>query len=201
MVKAVDQDALPADTTRRKILDAAAELIAELGWPDVTTRRIAERAGVNNALIHYYFGTKDALLFEAASTVFTEEFGEPMTRLLTASTLADGLHAYVDYLRTIEDHGPGVVVSTEALLRSLRDETVRAWIEQLLGGARRVLEALVVASQARGELPAYLNPQGSAIVLAALLDGLVLYRLVDPDLDLDGVESSLLGMLTEKGTR
>ena len=202
MVKADAQGRVRDGTTRRKILDAAAGLIAELGWADVTTRGIAERAGVNNALIHYYFGTKDDLLIEAASTMFAEEFEGPLARMVTAPTFAEGLRAYIDYLRVIEDHGPRVTVSVEALLRGLRDESVRAWIDEVLLGARRILEELVVAAQARGELPADLDPAGSAVVLAALLDGLVLYRLIDPDLDLDAVESSLLGMMaaTPKGT-
>jgi AcrR family transcriptional regulator len=199
VVKAVDQTRQSNDTTRQKILDAASLLIAELGWSAVTTRRIAERAGVNNALIHYYFGTKNALLIEAASTMFAEEFEGPMVRMAAAPTLAEGLAAYVDYLRVIEDHGPGVTVSVEALLRGLRDEAVRSWIEGILRGARQLLEGLVIGAQEREELPAHLDPRGVAVVLAALLDGLVLYRLVFPDLDLDAVESSLLGMLTPKG--
>jgi len=203
VVKADAQGRIRNDTTRRKILDAAGELIAELGWSGVTTRRIAERAGINNALIHYYFGTKDALLIEAASTMFAEEFEGPMTRMGTAPTFAEALRAYIDYLRAIEDHGPGVTVSVEALLRGLRDDSVRAWIEGILGGARQLLEQLVIAAQSREELPVDLDPAGAAVVLAALLDGLVLYRLIDPDLDLDAVESSLLGMMaaSSKGTK
>jgi len=203
MVKADDQTGATDDTTRKRILNAAALLIADLGWSAVTTRRIAEQAGVNNALIHYYFGTKDALLLEAASEMFTEEFEGPMTRMFTAPTFRSGMQAYVDYLRAIEDHGPGVTVSVEALLRGVRDEAVRTWIEKLLGGARQMIEQLVIAAQARGELPADLDPGGAAVVLAALMDGLVLYRLVFPDLDLDAVESSLLGMMTasSKGTQ
>ena len=202
MVKAVDQSLATEDTTRQKILSAAADLIAELGWPAVTTRRIAERAGVNNALIHYYFGTKDALLLEAASAMFTEEFAGPMTRMFTAPTFSESMQAYVDYLRAIEEHGPAVIVTVEAMLRGVRDEAVRTWIEGLLGGARQMLEQLVVAAQKRGELPADLDPGGAAVVLAALMDGLVLYRLVFPDLDLDAVGSSLLGLMTAslKGT-
>ncbi len=203
MVKAVDQTPERNDTTRKKILDAATLLIAELGWTAVTTRRIAERAGVNNALIHYYFGTKNDLLLEAASTMFTEEFAGPMTRLFTAPTFSESIRAYVDYLRAIEDHGPGVIVTVEAMLRGVRDEAVRSWIEGLLGGAREMLEQLVIAAQARGELPADLDPGGTAAVLAALLDGLLLYRFVFPDLDLDAVESSLLGLMAPplKGTQ
>ena len=203
VVKADAQEPPPrTETTRQKILDATALLIAEVGWAAITTRAIAERAGVNNALIHYYFGTKDALLIEAASTMFAKEFEGPMTRMAAAGTFTEGLRAFVDYLRVIEDHGPGVTVSVEALLRGVRDEGVRTWIEGLLGGARLLLEQVVMAAQARGELPADLDPTGAAAVLAALLDGLVLYRLVFPDLDLDAVESSLLGLLAAptKGT-
>ena len=202
MVKPVDQNTSD-DSTKLRILNAAVQQIAEVGWSAVTTRRIAEQAGVNNALIHYYFGTKDALLLEAASSMFAEEFEGPMTRMFTAPTFTEGLRAYVDYLRAIEDHSPGVIVTVEALLRGARDEAVRTWIETLLGGARQLIEQLVIASQARGELPADLDPAGAALVLAALLDGLVLYRLVFPELDLDAVEASLLGMLAAppKGTQ
>jgi AcrR family transcriptional regulator len=203
MVKAVAQPTDADDTTKQKILKAATQLIAEIGWSDVTTRRIAERAEVNNALIHYYFGTKDDLLLEAASTMFTEEFAGPMTRMFTAPTFSESMRAYVEYLRAIEDHGPGVIVTVEAMLRGVRDEAVRSWIEGLLGGTREMLEQLVIAAQARGELPADLDPGGAAAVLAALLDGLLLYRLVFPDLDLDAVESALLGLMaaSPKGTK
>lgn len=191
------------DSTKQRIVNAATQLIAEIGWSDVTTRRIAERAEVNNALIHYYFGTKDDLLLEAASTMFTGEFVGPMTRMFTAPTFSESMRAYVDYLRAIEDHGPGVIVTVEAMLRGLRDEAVLSWIEGLLSGAREMLEQLVIAAQARGELPADLDPGGAATVIAALLDGLVLYRLVFPDLDLDAVESALLGLMaaSPKGTK
>jgi AcrR family transcriptional regulator len=197
MVKAIDQRV--TESARQKLLDAASQLIAELGWPAVTTRRIAERAGVNNALIHYYFGTKDALLLEAASAMFAEEFSGPMAGILTAPTLRDGMKTYLDYLRAIADHGPGVVVSVEALLRGVRDPDVADWIRGLLSGARQLLEQVVRSAQDRGELPAELDPAGTAVVLAALLDGLILYRLVFPDIDLDAVESAVLTMLTPKG--
>lgn len=44
------------------VLDAATELIADRGPNAVTVRAIAERAGVNHALVHRYFGTKDDLI-------------------------------------------------------------------------------------------------------------------------------------------
>jgi AcrR family transcriptional regulator len=45
-----------------KILEAADELFGEVGFDASTTREIAERAGVNKALIHYHFRSKDGLL-------------------------------------------------------------------------------------------------------------------------------------------
>ncbi len=45
-----------------KILDAADELFGQIGFDATTTREIAERAGVNKALIHYHYSTKDGLL-------------------------------------------------------------------------------------------------------------------------------------------
>lgn len=50
--------------TRNEILDAAEGLFAHRGLYGVTVRNIAEKAGVDTALVHYYFGTKDQV-FEA----------------------------------------------------------------------------------------------------------------------------------------
>ncbi len=47
--------------TRDKILDAAEALFASHGLYGVTVRNVAQRADVDTALIHYYFGTKRGL--------------------------------------------------------------------------------------------------------------------------------------------
>lgn len=51
--------------TREQILEAARELFAEKGFERTTMRAVAERAGVDPALIAHYFGNKDGLLNEA----------------------------------------------------------------------------------------------------------------------------------------
>jgi len=47
--------------TRQAILDAARGTFAESGFDGSSIRRIAGRAGVDPALVHHYFGTKDEL--------------------------------------------------------------------------------------------------------------------------------------------
>lgn len=54
----------PVDTADR-ILDAAFRRLYEDGYANLSTRDIAKEAGVNHALIHYYFGTKDKLVMAA----------------------------------------------------------------------------------------------------------------------------------------
>jgi AcrR family transcriptional regulator len=44
------------------ILDAAEHLLIEVGYAAVTTRKLAERGGVNHGLVHYYFGSMDDVL-------------------------------------------------------------------------------------------------------------------------------------------
>jgi AcrR family transcriptional regulator len=47
--------------TRAEILVSARELFAERGYDGASVRQIATRAGVDPALVHHYFGTKESL--------------------------------------------------------------------------------------------------------------------------------------------
>src|SRR5918993_5218417 len=49
---------------RQSILDAAEGLFARHGFYGVTVRQVAAEAGVDTALIHYYFGAKRELFDE-----------------------------------------------------------------------------------------------------------------------------------------
>ncbi|MCT9110781.1 TetR family transcriptional regulator [Streptomyces mirabilis] len=54
-----------APATRDRILDAAREEFSERGYEKTSVRGIAKAAGVDSALVHHYFGTKEQV-FEAA---------------------------------------------------------------------------------------------------------------------------------------
>ena len=47
------------------LLDAAERLLVEVGHAGITTRRLADEAGVNHGLVHYYFGSNENLLVRA----------------------------------------------------------------------------------------------------------------------------------------
>ena len=50
--------------TEERFLDAAERLLVEVGYAGITTRRLAEEAGANHGLVHYYFGSMEELLFQ-----------------------------------------------------------------------------------------------------------------------------------------
>jgi TetR/AcrR family transcriptional regulator len=58
-----------ADQTRTRILDAATEEFSANGLAGARTERIAESAGVNKALLYYYFRSKDDLYASALESV------------------------------------------------------------------------------------------------------------------------------------
>jgi AcrR family transcriptional regulator len=63
--------ARPGHETEQTLLDAAERLLVDVGYAGITTRRLAEAAGVNHGLVHYYFGSNENLLVQALER-FTE---------------------------------------------------------------------------------------------------------------------------------
>jgi AcrR family transcriptional regulator len=50
-----------SSSTRDALLDAAEALMLDEGYAAVTSRRVAAKAGIDAALVYYYFGTMDDL--------------------------------------------------------------------------------------------------------------------------------------------
>jgi len=99
-------------------MDAAQDLFAEDGYDHVSVRAIAERAGVNLALINRYFGSKRELFHEVlnASAVFPDLVGGDF------ATLPERLAKYVVGRATGADEPSPAV---RALLRSSNSPEVR----------------------------------------------------------------------------
>jgi AcrR family transcriptional regulator len=62
---------LARQQTEEAFLDAAERLLIEVGYSGITTRRVAEEAGANHGLVHYYFGSMENLFVRVLER-FTE---------------------------------------------------------------------------------------------------------------------------------
>jgi AcrR family transcriptional regulator len=98
-----------AENTKAEILDVARLVFCERGYEGAGTREIAERAGVNIALISRYFGSKEGLFISAIPPAMTfapmlagsmEDFGVRVARVLVNKSLAEGFRPVLALLRS-----------------------------------------------------------------------------------------------------
>lgn len=164
------------ERSRRALIDAGVELLAEGGWPGLTTRAIARRAGLNHGLVHYYFGGLGNLRQAIATTVVERSLLSVVDELATAS---DWPTAAARFIARANDwsNSPESRQVAELIATALRDDDVRALTAAALHTARQ--KTTVWLNQL-----GVTEPDSLATVLVALLDGIVLHRLVDPELDL-----------------
>jgi len=64
-VSAVAPKTTARSAAEEALLDAAERLLVDVGHAGITTRALAEEAGVNHGLVHYYFGSNENLLARA----------------------------------------------------------------------------------------------------------------------------------------
>ena len=67
--KESDRDSTDSITTKDKILEAAKQHFADFGLAHASVRAITKIAGVNSALLRYYFGSKRALYEEVVHNI------------------------------------------------------------------------------------------------------------------------------------
>ncbi len=176
---------------------ATVALVGEVGWAGVTTRAVARRAQVTQGVIHYHFGSKDALLREAALTAFDEMLGPPMLALTSTASISERLTAVITSLAELSD---GLRVGAEAFSLALRDPQLGEWMRAGLVEFRALI-AQGLRDAAPAGRPDDGRAEGTAVLLAALLDGLLFHRAVDPDLDLSAAAAALTTLIeTEEGT-
>jgi AcrR family transcriptional regulator len=91
--------------TRRILVEAAIETLKTEGYAGASARAIAGRAGSNQGLIFYHFGSVANLLLAALDEVSSarmEQYGESVTRVGSPSQLVD---AATDIFRSDLDAG------------------------------------------------------------------------------------------------
>ncbi|MGW4774648.1 TetR/AcrR family transcriptional regulator [Nocardia sp. NPDC004278] len=171
--------------TRAKLMAAAVELIAETGWGAVTTRMVAERAGVRPGLVHYHFPSVTDLLIDASLQLARTEYDTVMTGVLATSgpaAMTQMLIAIGSYTGT----DTATVAMSEMMLAATRHERLRIELGRFVAEARAAMTAWL------REQGATVDPEATAAVVLALVDGLILHRLIDPTLRAVNVTGPLL---------
>jgi AcrR family transcriptional regulator len=180
--------------TRARLLRAAAELIAEVGWGRVTTRAVATRAELPHGAVSYHFRGKQELLTEAALHVFEQAF--PISELRALEQLPDLVALFEPWLGEQSTEEQLVSrVGTEAMLESERNPLLRRRLAELLNDFRQAVTDLARAGQERGTVPADIAPEALAILVGAVGDGLFLHARLDPELDAAGALNALRALL------
>lgn len=179
-------------------MEAAAQLIAERGWGGVTTRLVAERARVNQALVHYHFGSMDVLLREAAMARMAPELTAAVGPLTGGGPLALALQEAVASLERFEPGSRSAVLMAEVLLRSTRDPVLADRMGGEIQAFRAALERRLEEASEAGEIRTDVPPRVLATIVGATLDGLLLQRMAEADVDPEDVASGLHRLLTRK---
>ncbi|MER6466010.1 TetR family transcriptional regulator [Streptomyces sp. NPDC093272] len=141
--------------TRDRILAAAREEFSELGYDKTSVRGIAKAAGVDSALVHHYFGTKEQVFEAAISVAFAPALNAP---LAVADGPVDGVGERLTRFIFGVWENPTTRTPLLAILRSaVNNETAAAVFRRLIAAQllRRLAEQLDLPdAQLRAELAA-----------------------------------------------
>jgi AcrR family transcriptional regulator/transposase-like protein len=160
---------------KERILSAACAVIVEKGMAGARVSDIARVAGLSTTIIHYYFATKDDVLFAAMKW---QNERETIRRAATVASDAPAVDKLVRFLE--ESMPPSGFAREEALIRfdlwgrAMRDPTYGDVLRPLREAWRRQIGALVEEGVAADEfhlcapLPLVLEE------LTAVLDGYAL---------------------------
>jgi TetR/AcrR family transcriptional regulator len=158
--------ALPAsaDPTRRdQILDAAERLFAAQGFARTTIKQIGRDAGVNSALLYYYFTDKDQLYREVLQRFVARLVSLTMQGSAGAAPPDARLRAFVEaQAETLVEHPH----APRLLVREMIDYDAAHAVEQIqhlsVTGFRRLCE-LIEEGQRAGLFRADVDPRFAAI--------------------------------------
>jgi AcrR family transcriptional regulator len=170
------------ETHRDALLSAARTLMRQSGRGDITARDLVAASNTNLGSISYHFGTKDALLDEAAKLVF-EEWAQTVARTITADPdatpagrLARSLELILDDFDAMRPYFLGFIQIVAGSERSpeTREQLVAHYRKQ-----RDTVTAMITESFSDGIDPE--DARHIASLLMGVSDGLMLQSLIDPD--------------------
>lgn len=164
---------------RDQLVGIGLDLLAEGGWPAVTARAVTDRARTRPGLLHHYFNGLPGLHIAVAQRA-SEMIIDPVVDALIAAPDTPAA------LRTLRDLVPRMAAG-ERNLRLAAELLVRALRDPRMGAERRdwsrTVRARITARLAHlcPDWPAERH-EGTAMLFTAMLDGLLLQLILDPDL-------------------
>jgi AcrR family transcriptional regulator len=180
------RDASRSSGTRAKLVDAAIETLKAHGFAGSSARAIAERAGLNQGLIFYHFGSVANLLLAGLDSVSAQRmahYGAAVDRVTTPTELVD---VATDIFREDLDAGY-VAVLVEMIAGASSTPGLGPEVSARLGPWFTFAEQ-AVTSALGAPLGSVLPPGDGAYAIVALYLGLEMLT------HLDGDRSRALGL-------
>lgn len=144
-------------TAREDILEAARELFSATGFDRTTMRAVAERAGVDAALISHYFGSKRGLFLAAVEfPADPEEVLAPLRSCPVETIGATALRAILGVwgspagAAVVARFRHAIVADEEELIRSLLTSVILPIVRERIDGDDVELRLELFASQMAG---------------------------------------------------
>jgi Transcriptional regulator len=173
------------ETARRaQIIECAIETIATLGYANASLLQIAKRAKVSKSVISYYFKSKEELIDQLVSEIYTDAISFMSSQITTESTIAFMLQTYirtnVEYIGT---HPMQMLAIMEILQNSrtedgkIRHDTIDE--EPILTS----LEQILRKGQQNGEFRVF-DLRVMAVSIRRAIDALPPLLVVHPNLDI-----------------
>jgi TetR/AcrR family transcriptional regulator len=125
-------------TKEELILSAAMDVFVERGWNGARMQDIADRAGINKALLHYYFRTKEKLYDRIIETVFSRFFTQVEQALADDDSFDRVLRRFIDTAIDIMAADPRLPMFIMHEL-SQGGKNVRAILSSVIGQYRLTL--------------------------------------------------------------
>lgn len=129
------------EATRRALLQAGAGLFAERGFDGVPIEAVAERAGVNKALISYHFRGKRGLYVAILESTFAEVRARLSAVDGEAESAGDALRLFLDAIERFWRERPGfpTLFMREVLAQGIEPAVVPHLLA-IIGVTRRLAE-------------------------------------------------------------
>lgn len=172
-----------SDDKVQQILEAARRVLAQQGFAGATISQVAAEAGVSRGLLHYYFANKEELLARVVrSNVETSLalVAAMFSSCTTANELAAGL---CKALRGMLQSSPEFfMLFFESWALARQSSVVAEELQQLYRQFREAMADGLTELAARGVITPLEPIGGLAAVLTAVVDGLGLQLITEPEL-------------------